>query len=59
MLVTEGGRLVNSLNLPQGNLIETYSSQLDPLTLGLQRANTSCTGNVPLIGNLATILVTS
>ncbi|PSV46799.1 YjbF family lipoprotein [Photobacterium indicum] len=40
MLVTEGGRLVKSLNLPQGNLIETYSSQPDPLMLGLQRAST-------------------
>jgi len=40
MLVTEGGRLVKSMNLPQGNLIETYSSQPDPLTLGLQRAST-------------------
>lgn len=40
MLVTEGGRLVKSLNLPQGNLIETYSNQPDPLTLGLHRAST-------------------
>ncbi|PSU50922.1 YjbF family lipoprotein [Photobacterium frigidiphilum] len=40
MLVTEGGRLVKSLNLPQGNLIETYSNQPDPLILGLQRAST-------------------
>lgn len=40
MLVTEGGRLVKSMNLPQGNLIDTYSSQPDPLTLGLQRAST-------------------
>jgi hypothetical protein len=40
MLVTEGGRLVKSMNLPQGNLIDTDSSQPDPLTLGLQRAST-------------------
>ncbi|MEH6534713.1 MAG: YjbF family lipoprotein [Photobacterium frigidiphilum] len=40
MLVTEGGRLVKSLNLPQGNLIETYSNQPDPLILGLHRAST-------------------
>ncbi|EAS44623.1 YjbF family lipoprotein [Photobacterium profundum] len=40
MLVTESGRLIKSMNLPQGNLIDTYSSQPDPLTLGLQRAST-------------------
>jgi len=35
MLVTENGRIVKTLNLPQGNLIETSSSQPDPITLGL------------------------
>ncbi|CAG21068.1 YjbF family lipoprotein [Photobacterium profundum] len=40
MLVTESGRLVKSLNLPQGNLIDTYSNQPDPLILGLHRAST-------------------
>ena len=40
MLVTENGRLVKTLNLPQGNLIETISSQPDPLVLGLHLPST-------------------
>lgn len=43
MLVTENGRLVKTLNLPQGNLIETFSSQPDPLALGLHRPSTPTT----------------
>lgn len=40
MLTTEDGRVVKTLNLPQGNLIETLSSQPDPLTLGLHLSST-------------------
>lgn len=40
MLVTESGRLVKTLNLPHGNLLNTHSIQPDPLQLGLQKANT-------------------
>lgn len=40
MLTTEYGRLVKSLNLPQGNLVASTSNQPDPLRLGLHRANT-------------------
>ncbi|OLQ76102.1 lipoprotein YmcC precursor [Photobacterium proteolyticum] len=43
MLVTESGRLVKTLNLPQGNLIETISSQPDPLALGLHLPSTPTT----------------
>lgn len=43
MLVTENGRLVKTLNLPQGNLIETTSSQPDPLVLGLHLPSTPTT----------------
>ncbi|WP_428452833.1 YjbF family lipoprotein [Photobacterium kasasachensis] len=40
MLVTENGRLVKTLKIPQGNLIETISSQPDPLILGLHLPST-------------------
>jgi len=40
MLVTENGRVVKTLNLPQGNLIDTSSSQPDPITLGLHLPST-------------------
>ncbi|ELR63785.1 Putative lipoprotein YmcC precursor [Photobacterium marinum] len=40
MLVTEYGRLVKTLNLPQGNLLSTLSQHPDPLRLGLQLPNT-------------------
>ncbi|RWX56605.1 YjbF family lipoprotein [Photobacterium chitinilyticum] len=40
MLVTENGRIVKTLNLPQGNLIDTSSSEPDPLTLGLHLSST-------------------
>ncbi|WP_299016260.1 YjbF family lipoprotein [uncultured Photobacterium sp.] len=40
MLVTEYGRLVKTLNLPQGNLLNTYSKTPDPLRLGLHKTNT-------------------
>ncbi|MCW8328221.1 YjbF family lipoprotein [Photobacterium sp. SDRW27] len=43
MLVTEHGRLVKTLNLPQGNLIETESIQPDPLQLGLHLSTTPLT----------------
>lgn len=43
MLVTENGRLVKTQNIPQGNLIETISSQPDPLILGLHQPSTPTT----------------
>ena len=43
MLVTEHGRLVKTLNLPQGNLVASHSPQPDPLQLGLHLPGTPLT----------------
>ncbi|KLV03995.1 lipoprotein YmcC precursor [Photobacterium aquae] len=40
MLVTQSGRLVKTLNLPQGNLVSVHSAQPDPLALGLHLSDT-------------------
>lgn len=40
MLVTQAGRLMKTLNLPQGNLIAVESDFTDPLALGLHRSDT-------------------
>ncbi|MGF1703703.1 YjbF family lipoprotein [Photobacterium makurazakiensis] len=40
MLITQSGRLVKTLNLPQGNVVSTVSQQADPLTQGLHLPNT-------------------
>ncbi|KHT61657.1 lipoprotein YmcC precursor [Photobacterium gaetbulicola] len=40
MLVTQAGRLVKTLNLPQGNVIGVQSNFNDPLALGLHKPNT-------------------
>lgn len=40
MLVTENGRIVKTVNLPDGNLLATHSKTTDPLALGLQLAST-------------------
>lgn len=40
MLVTQGGRIIKTVNLIGGNLLATYSNSPDPLTLGLQLATT-------------------
>lgn len=40
MLVTQAGRLVKTLNLPQGNLVAVESQFTDPLALGLHRSET-------------------
>ncbi|MGR5146660.1 YjbF family lipoprotein [Photobacterium alginatilyticum] len=40
MLVTEGGRLVKTVNLPSANLNSSYSDQPDPLILGLHLEST-------------------
>ncbi|WP_338049183.1 YjbF family lipoprotein [Photobacterium sanctipauli] len=39
MLVTEHGRLVKTLNLPVGNLVNIASQQVDPLQAGLHLPN--------------------
>ncbi|MCM0147584.1 YjbF family lipoprotein [Photobacterium galatheae] len=40
MLVTEHGRLVKTLNLPQGNLRHVEATSPDPVALGLQKPST-------------------
>ncbi|WP_330961885.1 YjbF family lipoprotein [Photobacterium sp. 53610] len=40
MLVTEQGRLVKTLNLPQGNLLHIEADKPDPVALGLQKPST-------------------
>ncbi|KJF92730.1 lipoprotein YmcC precursor [Photobacterium angustum] len=40
MIVTEHGRIVKTVNLPDGNLVNTYSEKPDPLSLGLQLSST-------------------
>lgn len=40
MLVTQAGRLVKTINLPQGNLVSVQSQFTDPLILGLHKPNT-------------------
>ncbi|MGF1689456.1 YjbF family lipoprotein [Photobacterium japonica] len=40
MLQTQSGRVVKTLNLPQGNVVALRSTETDPLQLGLQRADT-------------------
>ena len=35
MLITENGRLVKTINLPNGNLLNIHSDEPDPLSLGL------------------------
>lgn len=40
MLVTQAGRLVKTINLPQGNLVHVESQTVDPLALGLHLAST-------------------
>ncbi|PSU29840.1 YjbF family lipoprotein [Photobacterium lutimaris] len=40
MLVTQAGRLVKTLNLPQGNLVAVESDFTDPLALGLHLSDT-------------------
>ncbi|MGF1714567.1 YjbF family lipoprotein [Photobacterium chitinilyticum] len=40
MLVTESGRIVKTVNLPNANLTNSYSDQPDPLMLGLHRNST-------------------
>ncbi|MGF1680366.1 YjbF family lipoprotein [Photobacterium minamisatsumaniensis] len=40
MLTTEYGRLVKTLNIPQGNLIASTSEQIDPIRLGLHKTST-------------------
>lgn len=43
MLVTEHGRLVKTLNLPLGNLVQVTAATPDPLALGLQLPTTPTT----------------
>ncbi|MBY5947405.1 YjbF family lipoprotein [Photobacterium rosenbergii] len=40
MLVTQAGRLVKTLNLPQGNVVGIQSNLTDPLVLGLHKPDT-------------------
>ncbi|MGF1737320.1 YjbF family lipoprotein [Photobacterium satsumensis] len=40
MLITENGRIVKTLNLPSGNLVNSRSNYADPLALGLHLAST-------------------
>ncbi|MBC7005815.1 YjbF family lipoprotein [Photobacterium sp. BZF1] len=40
MLITEHGRIVKTINLPSGNLVDSYSKQTDPLALGLHLPTT-------------------
>lgn len=43
MLVTENGRVVKTLNLPQGNLVASISHLIDPIKLGLHLSDTPTT----------------
>ncbi|MBV7260579.1 YjbF family lipoprotein [Photobacterium sp. WH24] len=43
MLVTEHGRLVKTLNLPLGNLVQVTAKTPDPVALGLQLSTTPTT----------------
>lgn len=43
MITTEYGRIVSTLNMPQGNLINSDSTESDPLRLGLHKATTPLT----------------
>ncbi|MEI8596277.1 YjbF family lipoprotein [Photobacterium sp. Hal280] len=43
MLVTEHGRLVKTLNLPLGNLVQVTAETPDPVALGLQLPSTPTT----------------
>ncbi|SIO93705.1 YjbF family lipoprotein [Vibrio spartinae] len=40
MLVTQSGRVIKTVNLKEGNLIQVDSNNIDPLVLGLQKDTT-------------------
>ena len=43
MLITQSGRIIKTVNLADGNLLQTHSNKPDPLTLGLHLATTPTT----------------
>ena len=43
MLITQSGRIIKTVNLANGNLLQTHSNKPDPLTLGLHLATTPTT----------------